>query len=258
MLSDSMTLWTPALLALLAALAWAGFFRWRRRPAFGGLGLPIAALIGVTALLGVVNASPRHLAERLPMVALGALLVAAPLGLWTPRWLVAALTWAGAAFCGWWMAGAPLVEPDLLRATSVILPLWLLVPVVMVEAASPWRGSLAAVALAAGLVASAVPGPWLLLALILAGAALGQQMAGGAQAPASARLPLGMLMAALIGGPILARGAPADWAAALAPLMPLLLGSRLGLKLKGWRAWPLPVALAALPVALAWWLARGA
>lgn len=245
-------------MALLAALVWAGFFRWRSRPALGGLGLPLAVLLGITALLGVVNASPRQLAERLPMLALAALLVAAPLGFTTRRWLVGLLVLIGAVLAGWWMAGAPMVQADLRQAVLVIVVLTVLTQLVHVETAAPWRGALAALALVAGLWASAVPGPWFLLALILAGAALGQHIAGGALMPASARLPLAMLLTALLAAPVLARGAQADWAAAAAPLAPLLLAGRLAPRLRGWRAGLLLVALAALPVALAWWLAHRA
>ncbi len=254
MLTDS--LWFPPVAALLAALAWAGFFRWRKRPATAGLALPIAAALGFALLLGVMNASPRQLFERLPLLAVAALLLALPLCLFTRRWFVGVMTGVGALICGWWMAGGPLVQADLMRAAPVLLTLSLIVPLVMVETAGPWRGALASLALAAALWASGVPGPWMLLTMILAAAALGQQMAGGGSAPYAARLPLAMLMTALLAGPVLARGAPADWAAALVPLAPLLLASRLFPRAKGWRALAAMLPLAALPGVLAWWLAR--
>ncbi|WP_283094260.1 hypothetical protein [Sediminicoccus sp. KRV36] len=256
MLPDSMIEATAALAALALALLWAGLFRWRKRPATAGLGLALAALLGVTLLLGVVNASPRQLAERLPMLALAGLLMAAPLASGRRGLLLFSLALGGAGFTAWWMAGAPLTEADLLRAASVMLALSLLVPVLLLEVAAPWRGVLAAAALFAGLLASGLAGPWVMLAMILLAAALGQQLAGGAVMADAARLPFAMLLAALVAGPILARGAPADWAAALAPVAPLMLGGRLGARLKGWRATALLLALAALPVALAWVLAR--
>jgi len=81
-------------------------------------------------------------------------------------------------------------------------------------------------------------------------------MAGGGSAPYAARLPIAMLMTALLAGPVLARGAPADWAAALVPLAPLLLAARLFPRAKGWRALAVMLPLAGLPGVLAWWLAR--
>eukprot|EP01031_Cornospumella_fuschlensis_P006802 gene6802-8459_t len=40
------------MLSSVLALAWAGLFRWRKRPATAGLGLALGALLGVTLLLG--------------------------------------------------------------------------------------------------------------------------------------------------------------------------------------------------------------
>ena len=246
MLPDSMTLATAPLAALVLALAWAGMFRVLKRPATAGLGLALGALLGVILLLGLVNASPRQLAERLPVLAWVGMLLALPLALGRGAWLVVPL---GAAFTGWWMAAAPLTEADLLRGAPVLLALLLLVPLVHLESSPPWRGTLAAAALAAALLAAGPPGPWVLLALVLLAATLAQQVAAGGAMPDAARLPYAMLLAALITGPLLARGAAADWATALAPLAPLLLGARL----KGWHV---ALLLAALPVAAAWALAR--
>jgi len=254
MLIDS--LWFPPLVSLLAALAWVGLFRWRKRPAMAGLGLPLAVAIGFALLLGVMNASPRQLFERLPLLAVAALLLALPLCLVTRRWFAAVITGVAAVVCGWWMAGGPLTEADLIRAAPVLLTLSLIVPLVMLETGGPWRGALASLALAAGLWASGVPGPWMLLAMILAAATLGQQAAGGGQAPDTARLPLAMLLTALLAGPILARGAPADWAAALAALAPLLLAARVFPRAKGWRAIAVMLPFAAFPLTLVWWLGR--
>lgn len=256
MLPDSMTEATAPLATLALALLWAGLFRWRKRPATAGLGLALGAVLGVTLLLGLVNASPRQLAERLPVLACAALLLALPLAFGRRAWLLVVLAVLGALATGWWMAGGPLTEADLLRAAPVLLALILLAPLILLEAVPPWRAVLAALALLAGMLASGLVGPWVLLALILVAATFGQQAAGGGVMPDSARLPFAMLLVALIAGPILARGAAADWAAALAPLAPLLLGARLGTRLKGWRATLLLVLLAALPVAAAWGLAR--
>ncbi|MBS7788515.1 hypothetical protein KTR66_00835 [Roseococcus sp. SDR] len=256
MLPDSMTEAAAPLAALMLALAWAGLLRWRRRPMTAGLGLGLAAAFAVLLLLGVMLASPRQLAERLPVLSLVALGLTLPLAWGRRGWLAALLGLSGAVFTGWWMAGGPLTEADLLRAAPAGLALMLLVPLVQIEAAPPWRGVLAAVALVAGLLASGVPGPWVMLGLILLSAAFGQQVAGGGAMADTARLPFAMLLAALVAGPLLARGAAADWAAAIAPLAPLLLGPRLSGRLKGWRASLIIVLLAAVPVAAAWGLAR--
>lgn len=256
MLPDSMTEAAAPLAALALAMAWAGLQRWRGRPMTAGLALALAAALGVVLLLGVMLPSARQLPERLPILALVAALLALPLAWGRRGWLAALLGLLGAAFTGWWMAGGPLTEADLLRAAPAGLALLLLVPLVQIEAAPPWRGVLAAVALLAGLLASGIPGPWVMLGLILLSAAFGQQVAGGGAMVETARLPFAMLLAALLAGPLLARGAAADWAAAMAPLAPLLLGPRLIGRLKGWRARAVIVLLAALPVAAAWGLTR--
>jgi hypothetical protein len=141
MLPDSMSEAAAPLAALALALLWAGFFRWRKRPATAGLGLGLAALLGITLLLGLVNPSPRQLGQRLPLLALVALLLALPLALGRRGWVMVLLMLLGALFTGWWMAGAPLNEADLLRAAPVLLALWLLVPLIMLEATPPWRGA---------------------------------------------------------------------------------------------------------------------
>jgi len=256
MLPDSMSEVAAPLAALLLALVWAGLFRWRKRPATASLGLALGALLGVTLLLGPVLASSRQLAERLPVLALAALLLAMPLTTGRRGGLLVGLGLLAAGFTGWWMAGGPMTEADLRRAAPAGLALLLLVPLVQLEAAPPWRGVLAAVALLAGLLASGIPGPWVMLAMILLAAAFGHQLAGGGLVGDAGRLPFAMLLTALLAGPLLARGAAADWAAALAPLAPLLLGARLTARLKGWRARMLVYVLAGVPVAVAWALAR--
>lgn len=256
MLIDSLSPWTAPLGAFALAIAWAGFFRWRRRPATAGLALPLAALLGVTLLMGVVQASPRQLAERMPMLALAALVLAAPLAISGARWLSVLMALAGALATGWWMGGGPLVMADLRAAAPVVLALGLIMPLVMIESAGPWRLAGAALALAAGLFAAGSTGPWTMLGAVLAAAAVGQQLAGGAAAPATARLAGAMLFSGLLAGPVLARGAPADWAAALAPLGLLLLAPRLAGKARGPRAALLLLLMGGGPVLLAWALGR--
>jgi hypothetical protein len=70
--------------------------------------------------------------------------------------------------------------------------------------------------------------------------------------PEPGRLALAVLLVALLAGPVLGRGAAQDWAAALAPLIVLLLGPR-----RPGAAGALAlVATAAVPVALVFGLAR--
>ncbi|MEI6161637.1 MAG: hypothetical protein WCP77_17520, partial [Roseococcus sp.] len=123
MLPDSMTEATAPLAALALALIWAGLFRWRKRPATAGLGLALGGLLGITLLLGLVNASPRQLAERLPVLAWAALALALPLAWGRRGGLAVAVGLLGAGGTGWWMAGGPMTEADLLRAAPVLLAL---------------------------------------------------------------------------------------------------------------------------------------
>lgn len=242
---DSLSPYEGPLLALLLGFAIAALLRGRP---LAGLALPLAALAGFLLLLGGVSASPRQVFERPPVLAAGGLLLALPLALVPRNWLAVTVALLAGVGTGWWMAGAPLVAPDLQRAAPVLLVLALLVPVVAREAGGPWRGAVAALALLAGAWAAAPPGPWFLFALVLAAATL-PLLVGGAALPDAARTPFAMLLAALAAGPVLTRGAPADWAAALAPLAVLLLGPRSGKALA-----PGLVVAAAAPVAAAWWL----
>lgn len=248
---DSITPYEGALLALLVGFAGAALLGARAGAGWAGLALPLAALAGFVVTLGGISASPRQLPERLPLlaaaVALGALLLAA-----VPRtWVALPLLAVAAVGGGWWVAGAPLWPEDIQRAAPVWLVLALVIPVLYREGAGPWRAQMAVLALLAAIWAAATPGPWWLMALVLAAAALPLVVAGTAMAEAG-RLALAPLLATLMAGPVLARGAPADWIAAAAPLVVLLLGPRLAGRRAAWQA-PLVLALcAALPAALAW------
>ncbi|WP_240048411.1 hypothetical protein, partial [Crenalkalicoccus roseus] len=115
---DSLWAWRGALLALAAALLWAGAGRALRRPDLAALGAGVGLAAGWVLTLGLITASPRQLPERLPLLALAAagagLLLALPGG---GRGRVAG---AGAVLAllaaAWWLAGAPLASPDLRRA----------------------------------------------------------------------------------------------------------------------------------------------
>jgi hypothetical protein len=243
-------------LALL--LAGAGRLLGRPRLAAAAAGIGLAA--GFVAVFGVVNASPRQLAERLPALAILALpagvVAAVPGRGFRPAGLA-----AGALLGAWWMAGAPLVRADLLRAAPEALAL------LVAMAAAIWRGAAApgmAVAwavLAAGLVAAGARGPQPAFALAGMGAVLGAALLRAGLGPPG-RVPLSVALVGVAAVPLLARAAAADIAAAAAPFLALLAGPAAARRLGRWlglglAAWLGP-ALAALPaVAAAWALARG-
>ncbi|HWT08142.1 MAG TPA: hypothetical protein VN329_03195, partial [Roseomonas sp.] len=66
--------WRGFAVALAAALLVAGAGRVLRRARWGGAAAGLGLAAGFAAVLGVISASPRHLAERLPaLVVLGLL-----------------------------------------------------------------------------------------------------------------------------------------------------------------------------------------
>jgi hypothetical protein len=137
----------PVALAVLAA-AWAF-----RRASLSGLAAAIALAAGFWAVTGVLAASPRQLAERLPMLAMVAL-AAAVLASMGGRWWRVSAGAAGVAAAAWWMAGAPLHPDTLLRAAPEALAL------LAAMAIAAWRGGglampVAWAALAAGLALAA-------------------------------------------------------------------------------------------------------
>ncbi|MBP0466926.1 hypothetical protein J5Y09_23565, partial [Roseomonas sp. PWR1] len=166
--------------AISLALALAG--RWLKRPGLAAAAAGIGLAAGFAAVLGVVSASPRQLAERLPLLAflaLGAGLLATFGGRPAVRMLAFALGLLG---CAWWMAGAPLHLPDVRRAAPEAALL------LAAMAAATWRGGAAPAtlaawaALAAGLFLAAARGPHLAFALAGLGAAVGA-LPGGAAGP---------------------------------------------------------------------------
>lgn len=246
---DSLMPWRAPIAALVFALGWG--FLLRRRPALAGLGLPLGVALGFGLVLGLGLASPRQLFERLPGLALGALALAAPLALTQARAVQAISVGVGVVLAGWWMAGAPLHGDDVRRAATVWMAVSLAAAVLVVELEGGWRG-VAVAALLAGLLAlGAPPGPWTLLALCVAGAGLGASVALPALPP-SARLPLAVVVAALMAGPVLGRGATVDWMAALGVLALAVLAPRLAGGARGWAAVPAFAAVAAGAAALAY------
>jgi hypothetical protein len=251
-LLDAVQAYQGPAIALGLGLAWAALFSALRRPGIASCALVLALLAGSIAVMGPVTASPRQLPERVPGLVLALLVLALPLVAWPRLPAMAACGTIAALFTGWWVGGAPLHGADALRAAPAMVSLALLAALLLLEARDRWRSLLAAGALAAGLWASGVVGPWAMLGLMLLGSAASLAVAPG---PA-AWLPLAPVIAVLAAGPVLARGAAADWMALAAPLSVLLIGGRLAAGARGWRGWAWLVAAAVLPVALAWGLGR--
>lgn len=235
----------PAL-ALVVALGLALAARALRRPLPVGLAGGVAVLVGWWLTFGLLTASPRQLPERLPLLLLMLLLatlILLPLALrWRRLAPVAALL--GALAAGWWMAGAPLVRADLQRAAPVLLAVASATLLLALRMAPRWSFLAAAASLLAGLLLVPLPGPPPVLGAVLVAAALGAAWvpARGEAAPAVAALPVAGAITGLAALPVIARGVPADWAVAAAPLCAVLLGIPLG----GWLAGRTGAALGAI------------
>jgi hypothetical protein len=213
--------------AIAAALALGfGLAGWRlRRGWLAGAAAGAGVLGGWWFGLGLLTASPRHLAERLPLLVL-VLVLLAPLG-GARRWLAWPVLAAGALWAGWWMGGAPRWWPDVERAAPVILGI-AAASLAFARGAGPrWALPAAAAALLGGLLAAALAGPYAMLATALLAATVAAAVAPRVGDPALAALPAAGAMAALAALPVIARGAPADWAAAAAPLA-AMIGARFG------------------------------
>jgi hypothetical protein len=243
-----------ALVAALAALAWSLAAQWARRPrtaaAAGGIGLAL----GFVAVLGLVAASPRQLAERLPMLALIGLAAGAVASA-RPRPVAALGVVAGIAGGAWWMAGAPLHAQDLLRAWPVAAGLLAAMALGWWRGAGAWPMAVAWAGLAAGLAAAAARGPHLALALAGLAAMLTAALLRSGAGPA-ARLPHALALAGVAAVPLVGRGLPVDIAAAAAPALALLAGPGLAARLpRRIGPWLGPVLAAAPAVAVAYLLA---
>lgn len=227
-----------AALAFVAALAAALAARALRRPLLAGAAAGIGVLAGWWFSFGLLTATPRQLPERLPLLLLVLVLLAPLLGLaarrW--RWLLLPGVVLGAFWTGWWMAGAPRVLPDLARAAWVLGGVAAATLLLALRSGPAWAPPVAAGALLAGLAGASLPGPYLVLGAALLAAACGAAAVPdgrGAGATTLAALPVGGALAGLGVIPLLSRGAPADWAAASAPLVALLVGAPLGGRLLG-------------------------
>jgi hypothetical protein len=136
-------------------------------PAAAGLaalGLPLGVVLGFALILGIGLASPRQIFERLPGLAVAGLVLALPLAFTASRVGAGGDAGAGVALTGWWMAGAPMVAADAMRAAPVLLAVGLLAALLLGELGGPWRAVAAAALLAAVLGVARPPGPILLLA----------------------------------------------------------------------------------------------
>ena len=212
----------PAVMAAAAALGGGAMARWVGLRALGAGLAALGLLIGLVALLGALQASPRQLFERLPMLALGLLALAILAARW-PR-----LAWPAIAlatfWAGWWMAGAPLWWPDMQRAAFAALLMAGGALAAMLALRLPWQAALLGAGLAGMLWASAPRGPWFEISWIVAAAGIAAA-AFGSRLPLAMALVLGPVLAATALGPVLAIGRGADWAVPLA----LLLAGAIGL-----------------------------
>lgn len=240
------------LVAAVVAFAWAGGFRLLRFPRLAAAAAGIGLVVGLAVVLGVISASPRQLAERLPVLAV----IGLAAGVLATGGRVRQVAGIALGLVGgaWWMAGAPLHPDSLLRAAPVALALLAAMGLALRGGAVPLPMGVAWLALAAGLAVAGARGPQLACALAGLGAVLGAMVAPQGMAT---RQPLAVTLAGIAAVPVLARGAPADLAAAAAPALALLAGPVLGRRMPAWLGSWLGPALAALPaVAAAWMLAR--
>lgn len=235
-----------AIVAAGVALAAALLGRWLGRPGLAAAAAGLGLAAGFAAVLGVVSASPRQLAERLPLLALLALAAGGAAALARRPALRGFAFALGLVLGAWWMAGAPLHLPDLRRAAPEALVLLAAMAVAAWRGGAPQAPLAAWAGLAAGLYLAAARGPH--LAFALAGlAALLAALPGRASGPAS-RLPLAVALVGVAAVPVLARGGAADLAAAAIPLAALLAGPWIGRRMPGPAgAWVGPL-LAALPM----------
>jgi len=252
--------WRGGVLALLVALAWATGLRLARQPALAPAAAALGLAVGWAVTIGLVTASPRQLAERLPLLGLALALLALPLaGLLKGRAALVGTVFAALAVLGaaWWMAGAPNHGPSLAAAAPVLAGVAAYGAALLLRFGDAGDGAKAALALLAGLLAAGGFGPQPMLAGCVVGAALGAALVG-AGAGAAVRAALVPALAALGALPVIARAQPADWAAAAAPLLALWLGPAIGQRLPGRAGGLLGWALAAAPaIILAWFLAPG-
>jgi hypothetical protein len=151
---------------------------------------------------------------------------------------------AALTLAGWWMAGAPMVLPDLARVAPFLAGVAMSTLVLALADGPRWAGPVAASVLFAGLHVAPLAGPYRFLAGVMlaaaAMAALVRPVRGNMAHPVLTALPLAGALAALAAIPVMARGAASDFAVAAAPLAALLLGAPAGTRLAG-RRWGGPI-----------------
>ena len=183
-----------ALAALATAAAWAGLLRLLNRRDLAALGPALGIAVGWAVTLGLPFASPRQLAERLPLLALAGFVGALLLTLLAATRastlaLGAALLLAAGA---WWLAGAPVTTADLRTALVPLLALGAAAAVASLELRSPLRSVAAFVLALAALWIARPSGPWPILAAAGVAAAVGGFPAG---APWTAAIAAPMALA---------------------------------------------------------------
>ncbi len=253
--------WSGVAAALAAALAWVGALRALKRPDLATLGAALGLAAGWAVTLGLPVASPRQLAERLPLLAsagFAAGLLLALLAAGGRAWRLALGAGLIVAAGAWWSAGAPMTAADLRRSLVLALSFGAASALAALELRSPARAAVAFTVLLAAFWILRPTGPWLVLAAAGVAAALGASP-GGAPWAAPAAVPVALGLAGLAAGPVLGRGAPPDWTACAAPFAALSLGPALGARIGG-RAGAAASWLIAggFPLLVAWLLlARG-
>lgn len=251
-------LWPGVLVALAAAAAWAGLFRALNRRDLAAFAAAVGLAAGWASTLGLPIASPRQLAERLPLLAAAGFAAALPLAL-----LAAKRAWSlapGAALVvlagAWWLAGGPATAADLRRALVPMLAVGAASAGAALELRSPPRAVAAFALMLAAVWILRPTGPWFVLAAAGAAAALGSLPAGATWSVAAA-LPLAVALTGLAAGPVLARGTAPDWTAVAAPFAALSLGPGLAARIGGRAGPPAGWAVAGgVPLLLTWLLAR--
>lgn len=242
---DDPRLWA-ALAGVGLVLLGAALAQWR---GWAAMAIPLGVLLALAILLGGIAASPRQLAERLPMLAL---LLGAPALLstvWPGRWVGWVALGLAALSTGWWMSGGGLNSPDLARAWPVLAAVSLAALFGGVALVRPWQGAVLPLGLAGLLRLSAPPGPWADAALLLAVIGLAG-LAFGTVLPRAGRLALGPMLAALAAGPVIALGRSSDIAV---PAL-LVVVALVGLVPAGWKTLAAQVGIIAAGAAVLYWL----
>ena len=246
--------WSGALLGAAFALLVALLARATGRGALSGLAAPIGIAVGWAMTIGLVIASPRQIVERLPALAVASLPLGLLAGLVATRpALVWTVTGLGALGCGWWMAGAPLHGPDLLRAapTAAMVAGGTILAAVLLQTA--WQPVAASLALALALSLSTLRGPQDALAIVAAAAVVAAGLGGTAPSPAM-RVPLAVMLAALAAIPPMVRGTLPDWMIAATAPLAILLAPLVARRLPPETAQILAALIVAAPllIAIAW------